>query len=84
MHKVFIFCIQNCGNHINNVEIRTAKSEITKSEINKNKNHKNNKKQSYEEIFIGAGLVAAYRARQLCAEKVLCLRRSFLQPGEPV
>lgn len=35
MHKVFIFCIQNCGNHINNVEIRTAKSEITKSEINK-------------------------------------------------
>ena len=57
---------------------------IDNFEINKNKNHKNNKKQSYEEIFIGAGLVAAYRARQLCAEKVLCLRRSVLQPGEPV
>ena len=36
MHKVFVFCIQNCGSHINNVEIKTAKSEITKSEINKN------------------------------------------------
>ena len=43
MHKAFIFCIQNCGNHINNVEIRTAKSEITKSEINKIGNKQNRK-----------------------------------------
>ena len=39
MHKVFIFCIQNCGNHINNVEIRTAKSE----QQNQNSKIRNNK-----------------------------------------